>query len=250
MKRILLSFIAISLFCITLPAQKKYEMVVEKTDGSETVFNVEDVVRTYFRELSGGGGGGQEVSYQKCPDNNHPHLIDLGLPSGTKWACCNVGAEKPEDYGGYFAWGETTEKSSYTSSNYLNGKGTNYNIGKDITGTQYDAATSNWGRPWVMPSLEQMNELTGKCYSEWVKVNGISGTRFTGPNGASIFLPAAGFRRDNNLVDVGNGLYWSSTLDESCPTDAWDLDFSDDYVATDYNDHRHYGHSVRPVIKN
>lgn len=250
MKRILLSFIAISLFCITLPAQKKYEMVVEKTDGSETVFNVEDVVRTYFRELSGGGGG-QDVSYQKCPDNNHPHLIDLGLPSGTKWACCNVGAEKPEDLGGHFAWGETTEKSSYASDNYLDGKGTSYDIGKDIAGTQYDAATANWGSPWVMPSREQMDELKNNCTSEWTTENGVNGRRFTGPNGASIFLPAAGYRWVDDLFYAGSyGYYWSSSLYESHTNFAWYLYFNSGNVgAHDYYS-RYNGRSVRPVRKN
>lgn len=247
MRKVFLLFAAICFYHLTVSAQKKYEMVVEKIDGSETVFNVEDVLRTYFRELSGGSGEEQTVSYQNCPDGNHPHLIDLGLPSGTKWACCNVGARNPEDYGSYFAWGETTEKSSYTSANYLGGKGTSYDIGKDIAGTQYDAATANWGSPWVMPSLEQINEMVSKCNSKWTIENGVEGRRFTGPNGASIFLPAAAYLNNKKLDDIGSGQYWASTLDVSQPTDAWNLDFGDDYVDTSYNDHRHYGHTVRPV---
>lgn len=200
--------------------------------------------------IEGNSGGGDISSYTSCPDSHHPHLIDLGLPSGTKWACCNVGAEKPEDYGGYFAWGETAEKSSYTSDNYLDGKGTSYDIGKDIAGTQYDAATANWGSPWVMPSREQMNELNNSCTSEWTTVNGVKGRRFTGSNGASIFLPAAGNRWEDELRYAGSyGDYWSSTLDESNTSNAWDLYFYGGNVFANYSSRRGIGPSVRPVRK-
>ena len=196
--------------------------------------------------IEGNSGGGDDiVAYTSCPDSHHPHLIDLGLPSGTKWACCNVGAEKPEDYGGYFAWGETAEKSSYTTYNYLDEE----DIGKDIAGTQYDAATVNWGSPWVMPSKEQMKELKNNCTKEWTTENGVNGRRFTGPNGASVFLPAAGNRWDDDLDNAGSdGLYWSSTLDESYTSDAWNLYFvsGDMGVLPNY---RNSGQSVRPVRK-
>ena len=195
--------------------------------------------------------GGDIVAYTSCPDSHHPHLIDLGLPSGTKWACCNVGAEKPEDYGGYFAWGETTEKSSYTSGNYLDGKGISYDIGKDIAGTQYDAATANWGSPWVMPSKDQMEELKNNCTSEWTTENGVNGRRFTGPNGASIFLPAAGGRWKDDLYYAGSdGRYWSSSLYESGTSYVWGLYFGSGYVYTDYYYGRDGGQGVRPVCKN
>ena len=195
--------------------------------------------------------GGDIVAYTSCPDSHHPHLIDLGLPSGTKWACCNVGAEKPEDYGGYFAWGETTEKSSYTSGNYLDGKGISYDIGKDIAGTQYDAATANWGSPWVMPSKDQMEELKNNCTSEWTTENGVNGRRFTGPNGASIFLPAAGGRWKDDLYYAGSdGRYWSSSLYESGTSYVWGLYFGSGYVYTDYYYGRDGGQGVRPVRQN
>lgn len=191
------------------------------------------------------------VAYTSCPDDHHPHLIDLGLPSGTKWACCNVGASKPEDYGGYYAWGETTEKSTYTSSNYLDGKGTSYDIGTDIAGTQYDAATANWGSPWVMPSFDQVKELKGNCTSEWTTENGVNGRRFTASNGASIFLPAAGNRWGYKLYDAGSyGYYWSSSLCGSLLSNAWSLNFRSGYVDASYSDYRYGGHSVRPVRKN
>lgn len=190
------------------------------------------------------------VAYTFCPDSHHPHMIDLGLPSGTKWACCNVGASKPEDYGGYYAWGETKEKSRYDYSTYIHCDGsyeTCHDIGNDIAGTQYDAATANWGSAWVMPSLEQMNELKGKCTSMWTTGNGINGIRFTASNGTSIFLPAAGYRWGGVLGYAGSkGGYWSSTLYESYNSHACDLYFlSGDVYMNDYS--REYGQSVRPV---
>ena len=198
-----------------------------------------------------------KITLPLCPDSHHPHLIDLGLPSGTKWSCCNVGALKPEDYGDYYAWGETQVKSSYTfvGSNYLDGKGTFYDIGNDIVGTQYDAATVNWGSPWVMPSKDQLNELEDKCISEWTTENGANGRRFTGPNGASIFLPAAGIRIEDDLENASShGYYWSSSLYEpntipNFSSRAWDLYFFiGDVFTTDAE--RFCGHSVRPVCKN
>lgn len=193
-------------------------------------------------------GDDTPVAYLSCPDANHPHLIDLGLPSGTKWACCNVGAQKPEDYGGYYAWGETTEKSSYTSGNYLDGKGTYYDIGSDIAGTQYDAATANWGSPWMMPNKEQMEELQNKCTSEWTTENGVNGRRFTASNGASIFLPAAGSRSNGRLDYAGSsGYYWPSTHHWSYRSYAWTLFFyrGDMYTGDSF---RPIGQSVRPVM--
>ena len=174
-------------------------------------------------------------------------MIDLDLPSGTKWACCNVGAQKPEDYGGYFAWGETEEKSTYNYGSY----DTCHDIGTDIAGTQYDAATVNWGSPWVMPSLDQVKELLDNCTSEWTTENGVNGRRFTGSNGASVFLPAAGSRRRGELGSAGDwGYFWSSSLNESYPDGAYDLYFSSGLAGWYSYLNRGYGHSVRPVRKN
>lgn len=229
--------------------QKKYEMVIEKTDGSETVINVEDNVRTYFRERTN-----TDVSYTTCPDNNHPHMIDLGLPSGTKWACCNVGASAPEDYGNYYAWGETQPKSVYNWDTYQYGYYNDdydyshlVNIGSDIAGTRYDAATANWGTPWRMPTLVQCQELIDNTTSVWTTQNGVDGRKFTGSNGGTIFLPAAGIRWDGELRSAGSlGAYWSSALDDSNPGFAYGLGFGSDFAVWggDYRDH---GRSVRPV---
>lgn len=130
--------------------------------------------------------------------------VDLGLPDGTKWATCNVGASTPEDYGDYYAWGETTTKATYEQDNW---KYKNVNIGVDIAGTQYDVAHVKWGSTWKMPSKSQMETLMNNCSHAYTTQNGVKGIKFTGPNGNSIFLPAA---RGYRFAD-GYGMYWTST---------------------------------------
>ena len=191
-------------------------------------------------------------AYLGCPDNNHPHLIDLGLPSGTKWACCNVGADKPEAYGGYYAWGETEEKSIYNNETYQYYNGYWQNLGSGISGTEYDVAQEKWKGPWVMPSREQQFELVNNCTSTWTTQNGVRGKLFTGANGGSIFLPAAGSRRDSSLVNADSGgYYWSSTQYPSKSNNAFCLYFGphlgSDTTTTFYIGNRSDGHSVRPV---
>lgn len=154
-------------------------------------------------------------TFLTCPDENHPHAIDLGLPSGTKWCCCNVGANRPEEYGGYFAWGETSEKSVYDWDTYVYGSSWEncVNIGSDISATDYDAATVNMGAPWRMPSDVQQQELLNNSSNQWIQQNGVYGRLVTGPNGGQVFLPAAGFRMGDELHVVGGGgHYWSSLL--------------------------------------
>lgn len=190
-----------------------------------------------------------------CPDDNHPHAIDLGLPSGTKWACCNVGASAPEQYGNYYAWGETQPKSVYNGDTYAyyNSSTGFVNIGSDIAGTGYDAATANWGAPWRMPSIAQCQELINSCSSTWTTQNGVYVSKFRGPNDGTIFLPVAGERRYSVLGFVDTyGNYWSSTLNESRPNFAWLLGFGPGTAGTvgtctnSYGD-RPYGYTVRPV---
>jgi hypothetical protein len=177
--------------------------------------------------------------------------VDLGL--SVKWASCNVGAESPEGYGDYFAWGETSPKSSYSSSNSvtyglsistLESRGI---IGSDGNLTAaYDAATANWGGNWRMPTLDEMQELINNCTWEWTSVNGVNGRLVTGPNGNSIFLPAAGFRDDTSLIHAGsNGLYWSATPD-SISMYAYYLYFTWGRYVWDLG-RRYYGCAVRPV---
>ena len=195
-----------------------------------------------------------EQSYRICVDDNHPHLIDLGLPSGTLWACCNVDTDHPENqsptnYGGYYAWGETETKFNYSSSAYQYYKDGSYqSIGSDIAGTEYDVAHVKWGGSWVMASYSQQQELLDNCTSTWTTQNGVSGTLFTGANGGRIFLPAAGFRYNYNLNVAGSGgYYWSSTQDPSFAGNAYFL-YSYSSGADPDIGYRYIGQSVRPVV--
>ena len=165
-----------------------------------------------------------------CPDKHHPHMIDLGLPSGTKWACCNVDALSPEESGGYYAWGETEEKEEYYDVTYLYCKGDDPNnngwydgtiewisIGTEISGTKYDVAHVKWGGQWQMPTSRQFRELTDGCTCRWIRYNDTNGQLFISKsNGHAIFLPAAGCRLESDQPDNTGangpwGGYWSGT---------------------------------------
>lgn len=202
---------------------------------------------------------GERVPLEGCPDENHPHAIDLGL--SVKWACCNVGASRPEEYGGYYAWGETEQKSVYNEVTYKYSSGIDtddngwyekdcsyQHIGIDISGTQYDVAHIKWGGSWRMPTIAEFNELVNNCTSEWTTLNGVQGRRFTSKiNGNSIFLPASGFRENTGFDAVGSGGYYLSSSILS-GTDAKNLGFylDSEYVCTG-DIHRDLGQSVRPV---
>lgn len=176
--------------------------------------------------------------------------VDLSLPSGTKWADRNVGASKPEDYGGYYAWGETEEKEVYNWSTYIHCDGseeTCRDIGADIAGTQNDVAHVKWGGSWKMPTSDQMQELLDNCTSEWTTVNGVKGYKFTGPNGNSIFLPAAGDRWDGEFSLAGHkGSYHSSTFSGNYTGLALGLCFYSAETQFCFNN-RDNGKTVRPV---
>ena len=169
---------------------------------------------------------------------------DLGL--SVKWATCNVGASSPEDYGDYFAWGETSPKAEYTWENSV----TYEEQMSDISGNaQYDAATANWGGSWRMPTKAELEELENRCTWEWTTQNGVKGYRVTGPNGNSIFLPAAGYRLRSWLDYAGAyGNFWSSTPNESNSNFAYYLDFGSGYQLVNWS-YRYSGLSVRPVAE-
>ena len=175
------------------------------------------------------------------PEPPRHEYVDLGLPSGLLWATCNVGANTPEECGDYFAWGETTTKSSYTEDNYT------YSSNPTTLPSSADAATANWGYGWRMPTYDELNELQSNCTVTWTTQSGVNGRLFTGPNGNSIFLPAAGFRNGSELNYAGSyGLYWSSSLGTFHTDFAWGLLFtSDDYEMNYYP--RYRGLAVRPV---
>lgn len=183
----------------------------------------------------------------------HPKMVDLGLPSGTKWASCNVGASKPEESGKYYSWGETEDKDDYSWNTYFLSDGTQetcYDIGSDISGTEYDVAYVKWGGNWVMPSLDDIKELIDNCTSVWTTLHGVEGRMFTSKtNGNSIFLPATGCRADEGFSDVGDGAYWSSTLYPSESFNGSILDFDSNRVNCDGWGNRYLGICVRPVVK-
>ena len=183
--------------------------------------------------------------------------VDLGL--SVKWATCNVGAYAPEEYGDYFAWGETSAKLEYNSSNCptyglsiseLQSQGYIDNDG-NLT-PQYDAATVNWGGDWRMPTYDELNELRNNCTWTWTTQNGVIGYSVTGPNGNSIFLPTAGYRYESSLYHVGNfGSSWSSTPCEDNANYAYYLRLFY-FTSSTYNilsDPRCHGYSVRPVLE-
>ena len=174
--------------------------------------------------------------------------IDLGLPSGTKWASWNIGATKPEGNGGYYAWGETEEKKYYYWSTYIHCDGTEetcHLLGVDIAGSKYDVAHVKWGGSWRMPSKAQTDELIETCARKWTQLNGVYGVLVTGPNGNSIFLPAAGYRLGDHLYYEGDsGYYYSSSVYPG--NESYVLDFG--FYSRGWDcDHggRHYGFSVR-----
>ena len=176
------------------------------------------------------------------------YYVDLGLPSGVKWATCNVGASSPEDYGDYFAWGETSPKAEYTWENSV----TYGEQMSDISGNaQYDAATANWGGSWRMPTKEQMEELVEHCEWEWTQVNGVNGAKVIGPNGSCIFLPAAGCRYGSSLYYYGdNGFCWSSTpSDYYNDKNAYSLLFDTGLEYAGWTENRSYGFTVRPITE-
>lgn len=195
-------------------------------------------------------------------EQDGPVPIDLGLPSGTKWASCNVGATKPEECGGFYAWGETEEKGKevwYTWGTYKHchgGWNSCNHIGSDIgriSGTEYDVAHVVWGDNWEMPTFEQIKELVKECQYEWSTLNSINGGIFTGPNGNSIFIPVSGCRHNNQLTGTFMGCYWSGSMDHRHDYYAKCLFFNDlgVYIDQDNNhDYRYNGLTIRPVLKN
>ncbi len=187
--------------------------------------------------------------------------VDLGLPSGTKWAIYNVGATSPEGYGDYFAWGETSPKDNYEWSTYKYCNGSYTTLTKYNTDSYYgmvdnkttldlsdDAARVNWGGKWRMPTKAEQDELRNNCTWTWTTQNGINGCKVTSKtNGNSIFLPAAGYRDGTSVYYVGSyGYYWSSSLDESYPSSAYYVDFASGYVDWSYRN-RYSGRTVRAV---
>ena len=203
-------------------------------------------------EVANGGNG----SY-----NGHDY-VDLGLPSGTLWAMCNVGAETPEEYGYYFAWGETEFKVVYDWSTYKWCSDDQYHLTKYCNNSNFgyngftdnlttlqiedDAVTANWGDGWRMPTYDEWNELYQYTTSTWVAQNGVNGRLFTANNGSSLFLPAAGVFLGNEIQALGEtGGYWSSSI-SSNPRQASHFGFRSDSCGLFFY-FRSCGQTVRAV---
>ncbi|MBQ9363941.1 MAG: Ig domain-containing protein [Bacteroidaceae bacterium] len=190
--------------------------------------------------------------------HNGYEYVDLGL--SVKWATMNIGASSPEDYGDYFAWGETEPKDTYNWSTYKWCNGSSTTLTKYCLSSDYgtvdkkttleledDAAHANWGGTWRMPTSGEIEELRNKCRSTWTTHNGVNGCKVVSKiNGNSIFLPAAGYRSDDSLNDAGIwGYNWSSSLYDYS-TNGWFLYFSSTHFSPGVN-YRYSGRSVRPV---
>ena len=240
---------------------------------------------TQYETFIGGGGdtpfvrpnvshciAENEVHYNPFVDPYNGHAyVDLGLPSGTKWATMNVGATKPEEYGLYFAWGDT---QGYTADQVGSGEGkkafewadykfnpsgdgstmSKYNStdGKTILDAEDDAAAANWGGSWKMPTEAQCRELFNTEYvtNQRKTVNGVKGRLFTSvSNGNTLFIPAAGFCGVGSVINVGSdGYVWASSLNSSSVgNDAWVVYFLSSGGGVDYHG-RYYGYSVRGVV--
>jgi uncharacterized protein (TIGR02145 family) len=199
MKKIVLIFATLLLGVMGASAQGyRYDV---NNDGSVNITDATLVVNKVLGKDNPGDVGGGEA-------------VDLGLPSGILWSSVNIGASSPEEYGHYYAWGETVTKAEYSQSTYQYYQNGSYvDIGSDIGGTQYDVATALWGDDWRMPTKDEFQELMDNCTSEWTTVNGVIGRKFTSKtNGKSVFLPAAGYRLRGDLYYAGEyGYYWSST---------------------------------------
>lgn len=237
-----------------LQAVQAQKIVLKFVNGEIVKYNISELESIWFEDTV------------TIIDDTHEY-VDLGLPSGTLWATCNVGATAPEEYGDYFAWGETKPKSEFTWENYKYSGGTNHLLTKycnndffgyngftdDLTELlpEDDAATVNWGENWQTPTVEQVKELVNNVNTstKWTTVNGVIGRLVTSKkNNKSIFFPAAGCYTET-LEDVGFGCgFWSRTLAEyPDEANAGYLLIEDVGWADDID--RNWGINVRPVRK-
>ena len=244
--------IILAAISMAMPSTSQAQEGLQADLNHDGTVNISDV--SYLISLIMGRTTDVAVTAGICPNAMHPHVIDLGLPSGTKWTCCNIGATNPIEYGDYYAWGEWFTKKDYSEATYCHYDSENssyLSIGDDIAGTIYDVATVKWGEKYRMPSYEQYNELINNCSYEWTTLNGVNGCQFTGPSGGTIFMPAAGYRWDDNLGSAGSyGLYWSSTQGPYSSYDAYDLGFDSGGAYYGYYCwRRDNGQSVRPVAE-
>ena len=205
----------------------------------------------------GGNENGNEL-------NGHA-FVDLGLPSGTLWATCNIGADAAEGFGDFFAWGETEPKELYDWKSYKYGIffQERYELNKYCTDSVYglngfvdnltllesadDAAKACWGAGWRMPTIEEWEELFLNTTNTWTTQNDVNGWCFTASNGNSLFLPAAGYWWDAEFNCSDLGVYWSSSLNLEYPNRAWSFHFGQDNGHLCGSSDRNRGQTVRAV---
>ena len=257
MQRLKEILVLLLLFLLVMPAE-----TFAQSAGGQISRRAKTAARKNVAKKTPSKSTAKKPAAKKAVRSSKGVPVDLGLPSGTLWADRNIGANSPEGYGDYFAWGETHPKSVYDWSTYKYCKGTKETMTKYCTDSSYgtvdnktvlepadDAATANWGNSWRMPTHEEQVELNEKCKWTWTTRNSVKGYKVTGPNGKSIFLPAAGFRDDSSVLYVGScGFYWSASLGESLPCNAWHMTFVSNYRYRYYYS-RSDGYSVRAVAR-
>ena len=226
-KRRVLFIIGVMMALLVHGQRSGQVVVVHLMDGTTHEYAVEDIAYIDFMQ-----------------QDPYP-AVDLGL--SVEWAACNVGASAPEEYGDLYAWGETATKEDYSEEAYLYYKNYEYvGIGKDISGTDYDVAHKTWGGRWRMPTKAEVDELTKQCVWTSTTVHDVKGFKVTGPNGNSIFLPAAGYQPGTSRKKAGaQGYYWSSTLNDEMPSAAYNINFNG--YNGEWSASRAYGFSIRAV---
>ena len=209
-------------------------------------------VRSIVSEGGNGNGDGEEVGHK---------YVNLGL--SVKWATCNIGATTMEEYGNYFAWGETESKEIYDWSTYKYGADFNqltkycpdseygkdgFSDNKTILDLEDDAATINWGGQWRMPTEKEIAELKERCTWVWTTINGVEGYKVIGPNQNFIFLPAAGYMREDGFYDYRPCVaYWSCSLGNNpTPDQAYTFERYIEMMGICHA-YRNEGRSIRPV---
>lgn len=239
---------------MTPPACDKGDMIV--SDINFSIITPEPVVDAYKSATAWSGLTDHIYANSIYP----PELVDLGLPSGTKWANMNLGARLPEDSGNYYAWGETDPKSSYSWSSYkwsiqeaISSHGTTkYNSTDNITvlEAEDDVATVKLGGNWRLPTHEEQEELRDYCNWTWMSVLGTKGYKVVGPNGKSIFLPVTGEYYDDSFSNATQGNYWSSSVSSHEGfSQFFSLEEGLSYSHADYSAMRNFGFCVRPVSR-
>lgn len=258
MKRYYLLVLLLGLFNC-LPSEAQISVSVYQKNGTVNIFNNVDKI-VCSGETQDIYVDGEKISSQSVSQIDsvlyddlkmEDQKVDLGL--SVKWAAWNVGATRPEEYGNYYYWGDLKAwdgDAFYYYPYYDEEKQEYIFIGDDISGTQYDAARAEWGGSWRMPTLAEFNELIEKCKWRRVVYNGIAGQQAIGPNGNSIFFPAAGYAQGEYLNSQAlDGYYWTSTLYEtkSYFYYVYGVIFSSDSGGRTFRYGRNYYFSIRPV---